>query len=378
MGIRCIDGKSDDEYNKSIRNGQHKVQNGERNGEQRRLRNSIGSAKHWETDRDTKAVSGKGATMSSKVAVRKKGGCRAFFKKVYKYRAFLLMLLPAVIYTLIFSYYPMTGIVLAFKKYTYAGGIWGSAWNGFENFKFFFKSGQAGMVTRNTVLYNIVFIVVNTVIQIAVAILLTEIKNKHYRKATQSIMFLPYFISWVIVGVMAFNFLSSDYGFVNRLITMFGGERITFYTKPQYWPFILVFFNLWKGVGYGSVMYLAAIMGIDTSIYEAAAIDGANVFQRIFKVTIPMIMPTTIILFLLSVGGIFKGNFDMFYNLVGNNGMLYNYTDVIDTLTFRALITNQDFGMSAAIGLFQSVLCFITVVLVNKLVGRYDRDYTLF
>lgn len=313
-----------------------------------------------------------------RVEMRKKTGIRGFFRKVYKYRAFLVMLLPAVIYTLIFSYYPMTGIVLAFKKYTYAGGIWGSDWNGLENFKFFFQSGQAGLVTRNTVLYNIAFIVTNTVMQITVAVLLTEIHNKHYRKISQSIMFLPYFISWVIVGVMAFNIFSSDYGFMNRLITALGGEKIAFYTTPRAWPFILVFFNLWKSIGYGSVMYLAAIMGIDTSIYEAAAIDGANVFQRIFKVTIPMIMPTTIILFLLSVGGIFKGNFDMFYNLIGSNGLLYNYTDVIDTLTFRALISSNNFGMSAAIGLFQSVLCFITVVLVNKLVGRFDRDYTLF
>jgi putative aldouronate transport system permease protein len=272
----------------------------------------------------------------------------------------------------------MTGIVLAFKKYTYAGGIWGSEWNGFENFKFFFQSGQAALVIRNTVLYNIAFIIINTIVQIAVAVLLTEIHNKHYRKISQSLMFLPYFISWVIVGVMAFNIFSSDYGFINRIIVALGGEKIKFYTTPQAWPFILIFFNLWKNVGYGSVMYLAAIMGIDTSIYEAAAIDGANVFQRIFKVTIPMIMPTTIILFLLSVGGIFKGNFDMFYNLVGSNGLLYNYTDVIDTLAFRALISNNNFGMSAAIGLFQSVLCFITVIMANKLVGLYDRDYTLF
>lgn len=303
---------------------------------------------------------------------------KGFFKKLYKYRVFLLMLAPAVIYTLIFAYYPMTGIVMAFKKYNYAGGIWGSPWNGIENFKFFFKSGQAWTVTRNTVLYNVLFIIINTVSQIAVAIFLTEIRNKHFRKVSQSIMFLPYFISWVIVGVMAFNIFSSDYGFMNRLITAFGGERISFYTNPKVWPFILTFFNVWKGIGYGSVMYLAAIMGIDTSIYEAAAIDGANVFQRIFKVTIPMIMPTTIILLLLSVGGIFKGNFDMFYNLVGNNGLLYNYTDVIDTLTFRALISSNDFGMSAAIGLFQSVLCFVTILIVNKLVGLYDKDYTLF
>ena len=288
------------------------------------------------------------------------------------------MLLPAVIYTLVFSYYPMTGVILAFKKYTYAGGIWGSAWNGIENFKFFFKSGQAGIVTRNTVLYNILFIVVGTIVQIAVAIFLTEIRNKHFRKFSQSFMFLPYFISWVIVGVMAFNIFSSDYGFLNNIITSFGGKKISYYSKPQVWPGIHLFFNLWKGIGYGSILYLAAIMGIDTSIYESASIDGANVFQRIFHVTIPMIMPTVVILFLMSIGGIFRGNFDMFYNLVGSNGLLYEYTDVIDTLAFRALISSNDFGMSSAIGLFQSVLCFITVIIANKLVGLYDRDYTLF
>ncbi len=308
----------------------------------------------------------------------KKTGIKGFFKKVYKYRAFLLMLAPAVIYTLIFSYYPMTGIVLAFKKYTYAGGIWGSDWNGLENFRFFFTSGQAAEVTRNTVLYNVAFIITNTVLQIAVAVFLTEIKNKKFRKVSQSLMFLPYFISWVIVGVMAFNIFSSDYGFLNRVIEFFGGEAIPFYTTPWVWPLIIMFFNLWKNIGYGSVMYLAAIMGIDTSIYEAAAIDGANVFQRIFKVTIPSIMPTTIILLLLAVGGIFKGNFDMFYNLVGNNGILHPYTDVIDTLTTRALLGGANLGMTAAIGFYQSVLCFVTILIVNKLVKLYDKDYALF
>lgn len=307
-----------------------------------------------------------------------KDGLKGFLKKLYRYRVYLLMLSPAVIYTLIFSYYPMAGIVMAFKKYNYAGGIWGSPWNGLENFRFFFKSGQAGIVTRNTVLYNLLFIIVGTVTQIAVAVCLTEIRSKRFRKASQSLMFLPYFISWVIVGVMSFNIFSSDYGFLNQIIVALGGEKISFYTKPAAWPFILLFFNIWKGVGYGSVMYLAAIMGIDTSIYEAASIDGANVFQRIFRITIPSIMPTVIILLLMSIGNIFKGNFDMFYNLVGTNGLLYNYTDVIDTLAFRALISSNDFGMSAAIGLFQSVLCFITVLLANKLVGQYDKDYTLF
>ena len=275
---------------------------------------------------------------------------QGFFKKCRKYRVYLLMLLPAVIYTLIFAYYPMTGIVMAFKKYNYRGGIWGSPWNGLENFRFFFLSGQAGIVIRNTVLYNLMFILVGTVVQIAVAVFLTEIHNKHFRKISQSMMFLPYFISWVIVGVMAFNIFSSDYGFLNRIIEFFTGEKIAFYSNGKYWPWILLFFNIWKGMGYGSVMYLAAIMGIDTSIYEAAEIDGANVWQRIFKITIPCIMQTVLILFLINIGGIFKGNFDMFYNLVGTNGLLYNYTDVIDTLAFRALISSNDFGMSAAIG----------------------------
>lgn len=307
-----------------------------------------------------------------------KSRLRSFFKKLYKYRVYLLMLAPAVIYTLVFSYYPMTGVVLAFKKYSYSGGIWGSSWNGLENFEFFFKSGQAATVIRNTVLYNVAFIVFGTVTQVAVAVLLTEINRRHFRKFAQSMMFLPYFISWVIVGVMAFNIFSSDYGFINRMIEALGGTRISFYTTPQVWPFILIFFNIWKNVGYGSVMYLAAIMGIDTSIYESAAIDGANVFQRIFKITVPSIMPTIIILFLMSVGGIFRGNFDMFYNLVGGNGLLYNYTDVIDTLTTRALLDNNNYGMSAAVGFMQSVLCFITVLLANQLVKRYDKDYSLF
>lgn len=301
-----------------------------------------------------------------------------FWKDLSKNKSFILLLLPAIIYTLLFAYYPMTGIVMAFKKYNYAGGIWGSPWNGLENFKFFFKSGQAGLVTRNTVLYNAIFIIANTVIQIAVAIFLTEIKGDWFRKVTQSVMFLPYFISWVVVGIIAFNFLSYDYGFINNFLIRFGGERISFYTKGQYWPGILLFFNFWKNVGYGSVLYLAAIMGIDTSIYEAATIDGANVFQRIFKVTIPMLRPTMIILVLLSVGGIFKGNFDMFYNLVGSNGLLYKHTDVIDTLTFRALISSNDFGMSAAIGLYQSVLCFVTILCVNKLVKKYSENGALF
>jgi putative aldouronate transport system permease protein len=288
------------------------------------------------------------------------------------------MLLPALIYIVVFAYLPMGGIIMAFKKYNYAGGIFNSPWNGFRNFEFFFNSGKALLVTKNTVLYNLLFITVNTVLQMAIAILLAEMTNEYFRKISQSIMFLPYFISWVIVSVIAFNMLSYDFGFINSIIESLGGEKTNFYAESKLWPAILTLFGAWKGAGYGSVMYLAAIMGIDPSLYEAATIDGAHAFQRIFRITIPLMMPTVVILLLLAVGGIFRSNFDMFYNLVGNNGLLHNATDVIDTFTFRALITNNDFGMSAAAGLYQSVLCFVTVLLANKAVKWYDGDYSLF
>jgi putative aldouronate transport system permease protein len=301
-----------------------------------------------------------------------------FIRRLNRNKVFLIMLIPAVVYILIFAYTPMVGIILAFKKYTYAGGIFGSPWSGFRNFEFFFRSGRAFLVTRNTVLYNLLFIAFNTVLQISVAVLLTELRGKLFRRISQSLMFLPYFISWVVVSVMAFNILSYDFGFINGVLSRIGLEKLNFYNNGAYWPAILTFFGAWKGVGYGSVLYLAAIMGIDTEIYEAAAIDGAGVFRRIFSITIPLMMPTVMILFLLAIGGIFKGNFDMFYNLVGNNGVLHSWTDVIDTFTFRALITNNDFGMSSAVGLYQSVLCFATILLANKLVKVYNEDYSLF
>lgn len=301
-----------------------------------------------------------------------------FFKKIIKYRILLLMLLPAVVYTIIFAYLPMTGIVLAFKDYNYADGIFKSPWSGISNFKFFFGSGQALRVTLNTLGYNTLFILFNTVLQVTVAILLSEIKQKKFKKTAQSMMFLPYFISWVIVSVIAYNFMSSDYGFINHFLVSNGMEKVQFYEKASLWPAILLFFSAWKGIGYGSVLYLAAIMGIDISLYEAAEIDGANVFQRIFKITIPSLMPTLIVLMLLAIGGIFRGNFDMFYNLIGNNGLLFNTTDVIDTFTFRALISSNDFGMAASSGLYQSVFCLVTILIANYLVKRYDKDYSLF
>ena len=302
----------------------------------------------------------------------------SFVRQFKRNRILLLMLVPAVTYFLLFSYLPMTGSIVAFKNYNFRDGIFGSPWVGFDNFKYFFISGQAWTVTRNTIFYNVLFIVINTVLQMGLAILISEIGGKFFKKITQTAMFLPYFISWVVVGMIAYNFLNVEHGTINTLIAKLGGEKINFYGTTWVWPFILVFFSAWKNVGYGTVLYLAAIMGIDTEIYEAAQIDGANIFQRIFKVTIPCLVPTLIILTLLAVGNIFRGDFQMFYQLVGNNGPLFNATDVIDTFTFRSLIQSGEVGMSAAAGLYQSVFCFITIVFTNFLVKKYDPDYSLF
>ena len=302
----------------------------------------------------------------------------SFTRALRKNRVLLMMLIPAFLYFFIFSYLPMSGAIVAFKSYNFREGIFGSPWVGFSNFEYFFKSGQAWTVTRNTILYNVGFIVVNTVLQMGLAIFISEIGGKYFKKVTQTAMFLPYFISWVVVGMIAYNFLNVDYGTVNTILNKLGMESINFYGTKWVWPIIITAFCAWKNVGYGTVLYLAAIMGIDQEIYEAAQIDGANIFQRIFKVTIPCLVPTLIILTLLSIGNIFRGDFQMFYQLVGNNGPLFNTTDVIDTFTFRSLIQSGEVGMSAAAGLYQSIFCFITIIITNKIVKSYDKDYSLF
>ncbi|MBU3176552.1 ABC transporter permease subunit [Clostridium estertheticum] len=301
-----------------------------------------------------------------------------FLHKVKKNKTLLLMLLPAVLFFFIFSYLPIAGIVVAFKSYNFKGGIFGSPWVGLDNFKFFFMSGQAFIVTRNTVLYNLAFIFVNTVLQITMAIFLSEIKNKYFKKITQSLMFLPYFISWVIVGVISYNIFSFEHGTFNSILKFFHIAAIDMYSKPLAWVVIIIIFCAWQGLGYGTVLYLAAIMGIDTEIYEAAEIDGANIFERIRYITLPSLVPTITILTLLAVGTIFRGNFDMFYQIIGNNGTLFNATDVIDTFTVRALLQTNEVGMAAAAGLYQSVFCFITIMVVNTAVKKHDEDNALF
>ncbi len=301
-----------------------------------------------------------------------------FWSDVLKYRTLLLMLLPGVLFFLLFAYIPMAGVVLAFKQFNYAGGVFGSPWNGLDNFRFFFQSGDAWRVTRNTALYNIAFIIVNNLLQIAAAILLFEAARPWFRKIFQTMLFLPYFISWVVVGAIAYNLFNYDYGTVNVLLKAMGMQPQDVYNTASYWPLLLVLISAWKALGYGSVMYLAAITGMDREMYEAAEIDGANIFQRMRHITIPNLYPTVIILVLLAVGNIFRGDFGMFYNMVGNNGILFSSTDVIDTYVFRSLTTNNDIGMSSAAGFYQSILGFVTILLANYAVRRYDKDRALF
>jgi putative aldouronate transport system permease protein len=273
----------------------------------------------------------------------------------------------------------MPGAYIAFTNFNYKSGIFGSEFVGFDNFKFLVQSGSLWMLTRNTILYNFAFIVLGNILQIFVAILLNEIKNKMFKKVTQTIMFLPYFISAVLVGLLAFNILNSDFGFLNSMIKFFGGDPIKVYSMPNAWPVILVIVALWQQTGYGSIVYFASICGIDSSIMEAAEVDGANILQRIRHIILPSLKPTAIILFLFAIGGIMKGNFGLFYNLVGSsNSMLFPTTDIIETYVYRTLMNNFNFANSTAVGLYQSVFGFILVMACNWVVKKIDEEYALF
>ena len=247
-----------------------------------------------------------------------------------------------------------------------------------QNFKFLFTSGQLGLLLRNTVLYNVAFIVLGNVLQLAFAILLNEVRCKTYKKVSQSLMFLPYFISDVLVSLLVYNLLNYDYGFISNLVRSLGGDMPKVYQMANAWPLIIILVNLWKGTGYGTVVYFAAITGMDTSMMEAAEIDGANGYQRIWYITLPTLKPTVVILFLFAIGGILKGNFGLFYNLVGNNSMLFNTTDIIETYVYRSMMNSFNFSQSSAVGLFQSVVGFFIVLAANAIVKKLEPDYALF
>lgn len=302
----------------------------------------------------------------------------SFVKEVKKNKALFVMLAPAVIFVIIFAYLPMSGLVLAFKNYRYDRGVFGSDWNGVENFRFLFASGTGWLITKNTIVYNMMNLITSQALAIIIAVSITEIKKKLFKKISQSIVFLPYFISWVIVGTFVFAIFNYETGLINNFLKAAGRDPINFYGVPGVWKYIIMIFNAWKWSGYNSIIYIAAITGVDAEIYDAASIDGATIFQRIRYVTLPCIRPTLITMILLNVGRILRGDFEMFYQIVGNNGQLYNATDVIDTYVFRSLLQSSNIGMSAAAAFYQSVLCFIIIVTVNGIVKKIDCDYALF
>jgi putative aldouronate transport system permease protein len=278
----------------------------------------------------------------------------------------------------IFSYLPMVGLVLAFKNFSFSLGIFKSPWAGLSQFKFLFISGQLWPLTRNTLLYNFAFIVVDMVLEVGFAVIINEIGSKWFKKTFQSFIFLPYFLSWVIILAVLQSLLNYDYGFLNSIITALGGQRLNIYVNPAPWPFLLVFFHSWKYAGYGAIVYLASISGIDPQLYEAADIDGANTWQKIFKVTIPSLLPTMIIMFLLAVGQIFRGDFGEFYQMIGNNGVLLPVGDILDLYVYRAMAFSSNISMASAAGFYQSVLCFATIMAVNFIVKKIQPEYSLF
>jgi putative aldouronate transport system permease protein len=288
------------------------------------------------------------------------------------------MSLPALALLFVFNYLPIPGIVIAFKNFKAAKGLFGSETVGFKNFEFLFNSATAWRITSNTLMLNSIFIVTGIIMSLGIALMLNEVRIKGLARFYQSSVFFPYFVSWVIVGMFSFAILNADNGMINSALVKMGFQPITFYSKPRYWPAILTIVNLWKSSGYWSIVYLAAILGINTEYYEAAMIDGASRWQQVTSITLPLLLPLIIINVLLSVGRIFYADFGLFYYVTNDSSMLYPTTDVIDTFVFRALRSMGDFGMAAAAGLYQSVVGFILIVLSNWIVKRIDPEKSLF
>lgn len=316
---------------------------------------------------------------TKKIALKNK---KSFLKKLKDNIEFLLLVLPGTLWFLVFAYLPMVGIIIAFKNWKISGGfiesLIKSDWAGLDNFKFLFNSSDAWLITRNTVLYNLVFIILGVVLPVTFAILLKELLNKKLSKFYQSSMFLPYFLSWVVVSYCLFAFLSPEKGYVNGIISSLGGEKISWYTEPKYWTLIIIFMSQWKGVGYGTVVYLASICGIDKSYYEAAVIDGASKWQQIKYITIPSLKPVMIIMFITAIGGMFRADFGLFYQLPKNSGALYPVTNVIDTYVYRGLTTLGNIGMSSAAALYQSFVGLILIVVTNGIVRKVDNENAFF
>ena len=299
-------------------------------------------------------------------------------KKIKKYIPLYVMMLPGLAYLIINNYMPMPGLVIAFKNYSAKKGIYGSPWCGLANFKYLFVTEDAWIITRNTILYNVAFIIINTFLSIAVAIILSELTSR-FKKFYQSAILLPHLLSTVIIAYLVYGFLCVDTGFINTsILAAFGQEPIMWYTETKYWPFILIFVSAWKSVGYSCIVYLATILGFDRAYYEAAIIDGCNKMQQITKITIPMLKPTIVMLTLMAVGRIFYSDFGLFYQVPMNSGQLYPVTQTIDTYVFRGLLQLGNVSMSSAAGVYQSLIGFVLVLGANLAVRKIDPESALF
>lgn len=292
--------------------------------------------------------------------------------------ALFSMMLPEFIYLLINNYIPMAGLTIAFKRFDYSKGIWGSEWCGFDNFTYLFKTQDAVNIIRNTIGYNLVFIILGNVLAVAVAIMLNNLRGQMNKKIYQTVILIPYLISMVVVSYIVFGFLSQENGFLNKLIVSMGGDPISWYTISKYWPFILVIVNLWKGFGYSSILYYATVIGIDSSLYEAATVDGANKWKQIWHVTLPGLKGTIITMVLLNLGRMFYTDFGLFYQVPMRSGLISSVTDTIDVFVYKGLTQLNDVGRASAAGFLQSVLGFVLVLTANYIVRKIDEDNALF
>lgn len=300
-------------------------------------------------------------------------------KSLWKDRTLVLMTLPAVILLIMFSYIPMTGIVLAFKRFDFAHGLYDSPWCGWENFRFIFLTGESyWRMLRNTLLYYLAFTVLGTVCNVALAIAINELVFKKAGKYLQSVMILPTFISYVAVSYIVKALLDVNYGMINHAITAGGNPAINFYIRPEFWPFILIFTGLWKGTGYGSVIYLSALSGIDPSLYEAAEIDGATGWQKLRYITIPMLIPMVTIMTVLGIGSILHSDTGLFYQVTKNTGALYPTTQVLDSYILGSIMGANNFGITAATALYQSVIGCILIIVTNLIVKKFSPENSLF
>ncbi|MCR4588540.1 MAG: ABC transporter permease subunit [Lachnospiraceae bacterium] len=300
-------------------------------------------------------------------------------KKIKKYAPLYLCALPGFIYLIINNYLPMGGLILAFKKYSFAKGILNSPWNGIQNFTYLFGSKWAGIMFRNTILYNLAFLFFGTILAVFVAILLNEVRSMRAKKTYQTLILLPHLVSTVLIGYLVYAFLSSTNGFVNKsMLEPLGFAGIEWYTEAKYWPFIIVIVQLWRSFGFQSIVYFATIIGFDKTYYEAAVVDGATTWQQITKITLPLLKPTVIILTIMALGRMFASDFGLFYQVPQNSGLLYEATTTIDTFVYRTLMQDHDVGRSLAAGFLQSILGFCVVMITNAMVRKVEPDSALF